>query len=131
MLNFSGILECIFQVTCLLDHNEELGLYVGRIAPHILHHSFYMILHYENHTRISTTGTMEIGQGIIFCSNKMSSCGWSYNYSAFYMKTKYEELTEFYTLWVFLILTDHGNLVSKCQIWVIVGLRPPTGLGKI
>src|SRR5258708_36870022 len=70
MPNFSGILECIFQVTCLLDlecivrdHNEELGLYVGGIVPHILHHSFYMI-HYENHTRISTTGTMEIGEGI-------------------------------------------------------------------
>jgi len=50
MPNFSGILECIFQVTCLLDlecivrdHNEELGLYVGGIVPHILHCSFYMI----------------------------------------------------------------------------------------
>src|SRR5258708_10722253 len=79
---FSGILECIFQVTCLLDlecivrdHNEELGLYVGGIVPHILHHSFYMILHYENHTRISTTGTMEIGEGITLRSNKTSSCG--------------------------------------------------------
>jgi len=138
MPNFSGILECIFQVTCLLDlecivrdHNEELGLYVGRIAPHILHCSFYMILHYENHTRISTTGTMEIGEGITLRSNKTSSCGWSYDYSKFYMKKKYEELTEFYTLRVFLILTDCGNLVSKCQVQVIVGLRPPTGLGKI
>src|SRR5258707_15673413 len=70
------------QVTCLLDlewivrdHNEELGLYVGGIAPCILHCSFYMILHYENHTRISTTGTMEIGEGIMLHSNKTSSCG--------------------------------------------------------
>jgi len=47
------------------------------------------------------------------------------------MKKKYEELTEFYTLRVFLILTNCGNLVSKCQVQVIVGLRPPTGLGKI
>src|SRR5258708_11121893 len=99
MPNFSGILECIFQVTCLLDlecivrdHNEELGLYVGRIAPHILHCSFYMI---------------------------------------YTMKKKYEELMEFYTLQVFLILTNCGNLISKCQVQVIVGLRPPTGLGKI
>jgi hypothetical protein len=37
---------------------------------------------------------------------------------------------EFYTSRVFLRLTDHTNLVSKCQVRVIVGLKSPTGLGK-
>src|SRR5260221_9142922 len=38
--------------------------------------AFYMILHCENHTRISTTGTMEIGEGIMLHSNKTSSWLW-------------------------------------------------------
>jgi len=53
MLNFSGILEYIFQDTCLLDldhivrvHNEEPGLYVGGIVQCIICHSFYIILCY-------------------------------------------------------------------------------------
>src|SRR5260221_2985174 len=59
MLNFSGILEYIFQDTCLLDldhivrvHNEEPGLYVGGIVQCIICHSFYIILCYrsEEHT---------------------------------------------------------------------------------
>jgi len=84
-----------------------------------------MILYYKNHTKMCTTGILEIGEGIMLSSNKTSSCGWSYDYSAIYTKKKYEELMEFYTSWVFLILTDHGNVVSKCQVWVIVGLKPP------
>src|SRR5258705_7249711 len=78
-----------------------------------------------------TLGIAESGGRITLSSNKTSSCGCSYDYSAIYTKKKYEELTKFYTSQVFLILTNHGNLVSKCQVWVIVGLRPPTGLGKI
>src|SRR5258708_16230586 len=85
----------------------------------------------SNIWRMHTLGIAETGGRITLSSNKTSSCGCSYDYSAIYTKKKYEELTEFYTSRVFLILTNHGNLVSKCQVWVIVGLRPPTGLEKI
>ena len=101
---------------------------VGRIVPCIPKQLYF---YGSNIWRTHTLGIVETRGRITLSSNKTSSCGWSYDYSAIYTKKKYEELTEFYTLRVFLILTDRGNLVSKCQVRVIVGLRPPTGLGKI
>ena len=63
--------------------------------------------------------------------NNMPSCGYSHESNAIYLEEIHLELMEFYTSWLFLILTDHGNVVSKCQVQVIAGLRPPTGLRKI
>src|SRR5260221_4585701 len=48
---------------------------VGRIVPCILHCSFYMILYHKHHTKMCTTGILEIGKGITLSSNKTSSCG--------------------------------------------------------
>jgi len=63
--------------------------------------------------------------------NNTPSCGYSHESNAIYLEEIHSELTEFYTSQLFLILTDCGNVVSKCQVWVIVGLRPPTGLIKM
>ncbi len=51
------------------------GAIVGRMAPCILHCSFYMILYYKNHTRMCTTEILEIEGRIMLSSNKTSSCG--------------------------------------------------------
>jgi len=48
---------------------------VGRIAPCILHCSFYMILYYKNHTGMCTTEILEIEGRITLSSNKTSSFG--------------------------------------------------------
>src|SRR5260221_4498585 len=63
--------------------------------------------------------------------NNAPSHGYSHESNAIYLEEIHSELTEFYTSWLFLILTDRGNVVSKCQVRVIVGLRPPTWLRKI
>src|SRR5260221_14753429 len=62
--------------------------------------------------------------------NNTPSRGYSHDSNAIYLEEIHSELTEFYTSQLFLILTDHGNVVSKCQVQVIVGLRPPTGSEK-
>ena len=63
--------------------------------------------------------------------NNTPSRGYSYESNAIYLEEIHSELMEFYTSQLFLILTDCGNIVSKCQVQVIVGLRPPTGIVKI
>src|SRR5260370_15564918 len=63
--------------------------------------------------------------------NNTPSRGYSHESNAIYLEEIHSELMEFYTSQLFLILTDRGNVASKCQVWVIVGLRPPTGLRKM
>ena len=110
---------------------KELGLYVGRIAPCVLNGSIIMILYHRKHGRTWTSEITKSGGRLTPGFNNMPSHGYSYKSNAIYLEEIHSELMEFYTSQLFLILTDCGNIVSKCQVQVIVGLRSPTGLRKI
>src|SRR6266478_40109 len=49
--------------------------------------------------------------------NNTPSCGYSHKSNAIYLEEIHSELMEFYTSRLFLILTDCGNVVTKCQVW--------------
>ena len=90
-----------------------------------------MILYHGNYGRTWTSEITKNRGRLMPGLNNTPSRGYSHESNAIYLEEIHSELMEFYTSWLFLILTDHGNVVSKCQVQVIVGLRSPTGLGKI
>ncbi len=85
----------------------------------------------QNYGRTWTSEITKNRGRLMLGLNNTPSRGYSHESNAIYLEEIHSELTEFYTSRLFLILTDHGNVVSKCQVWVIVGPRSPTGLGKI
>ena len=103
---------------------------VGRIAPCVLNGSIIMILYHGTMEGLGIQNNENRGR-LMPGLNNTPSRGYSHESNAIYLEEIHSELTEFYTSQLFLILTDHGNVVSKCQVWVTVGLRPPAGLGKI
>ena len=108
------------------------GLYVGRIAPCVLNRSIIILLYHGNYGRTWTSEVMKNRGRLMPGLNNMPSHGYPYESNAIYSEEIHPELMEFYTSRLFfLMITDRGNIVSKCQVQVIVGLRPPTGLGKI
>ena len=110
---------------------QGVGDAVGRIAPCVLNSLIIMILYHRNHRQTWTSEITKNRGRLMPGLNNMPSRGYSHESNAIYLEEIHPELTEFYTSWLFLILTDCGNVVSKCQVWVIVGLRPPTGFIKI
>ena len=104
---------------------------VGGIAPCVLNCSIIILLYHRNYGRTWTSEVMKNRGRLMPGLNNTPSRGYPYKSNAIYLEEIHPELTEFYTSQLFLILTDHGNVVSKCQVQVIVGLRSPTGLGKI
>src|SRR5258708_34258347 len=85
---------------------------VGGIAACILNGSIIMILYRRTWTSEIVKNRGRLTPGL----NNTTSHGYSYESNAIYLEEIHSEWTESYTSWLFLILTDHGNVVSKCQV---------------
>ena len=79
------------------DHNEELGLYVGGIAPCVLKRSIIMLLYHGNYGQTWTSEITKNRGRLTPGLNNTPSRGYPYESNAIYLEEIHPELTEFYT----------------------------------